>query len=369
MRLFLGVLWAALLLVSGTAVGQARAQLRTVVETPMLSRVFTYQSDFDTQGILFHLGSSGGTQPYQNPVLRGVVAVSASSVADDSLPAHAIVGRDTVRFTTRAVAGSWVQVDFADARVRATRYTLKHYSTWDTEALRNWVLEGSRDGVAWTSLRAHVEDRALAKLGATASWELDPALGAFRFFRVRQTGLNSNRHHFLALSGMELYGTLLTPVAPVPIAQSTPTSKTYDYQSDTDGRGIVRALGTADGTQPYRNPVLRGQMLVTASSSGDNVEAPADVLDNLPIRFATARGPGAWVQFDFRGRKIAPTRYGLRHYATWDTEALRNWVLEGSNDRVTWTTLSRHDNDSSLRSKGDYRTWPIPSASVAAHAH
>jgi hypothetical protein len=46
---------------------------------------------------------------------------------------------------------------------RPNAYTLRHYSSWDVEALRSWRLEGSSDGgLTWTPIRVHVDDASLA---------------------------------------------------------------------------------------------------------------------------------------------------------------------------------------------------------------
>ena len=48
-------------------------------------------------------------------------------------------------------------------------------------------------------------------------------------------------------------------------------------------------------------------------------------------------------------RRVAPTKYTLKHgYTTWDY-MLRNWVLEGSLDgQAPWTILRTHATDQSL---------------------
>ncbi len=97
--------------------------------------------------------------------------------------------------------------DFKSRRVKVRAYTLKHYTSWDTEALRDWVLEGSNDKNNWTVLREHVGDTALNGKGSTHTWSVS-ASGSFRYLRVRMTGLNSNKHWYLALSGFEVYGDL-----------------------------------------------------------------------------------------------------------------------------------------------------------------
>jgi hypothetical protein len=94
-----------------------------------------------------------------------------------------------------------------------TTDTLRHYSSYDVEALRNWRVDASTDGVTWTTLREHVDDAALAAKGASHTWVLtSPACDEFyTHFRVFMTGKNSNTNWYLALSGFELYGTLRGP--------------------------------------------------------------------------------------------------------------------------------------------------------------
>ena len=60
---------------------------------------------------------------------------------------------------------------------------------------------------------------------------------------------------------------------------------------------------------------------------------------------------------------LKPTHYKLRHYASYDREALRNWRLEGSNDKKNWTILKNHVNDESIKEKGQCCTWKVDNTS------
>lgn len=146
--------------------------------------------------------------------------VLVSSLAADSTPASAAVGLDVVRCVTRAEPNSWFQFDLSPRRVavRPSAYSLRHYSSWDVEAVRNWVFQGSVDGATWTTLRAHKEDTTLNGKGAAATWALQdvPEQGYFSHFRVFQTGPNSNKHFYLPISGFELFGTVILPKGPLP---------------------------------------------------------------------------------------------------------------------------------------------------------
>lgn len=68
--------------------------------------------------------------------------------------------------------------------------------------------QGSNDGQNWTIIKRHVEDPALNAKGATNTWKLSGAVEPYRMFRILQWGINSNKHNYLSLSGIEFYGTL-----------------------------------------------------------------------------------------------------------------------------------------------------------------
>lgn len=78
--------------------------------------------------------------------------------------------------------------------------------------LRSWHLQGRvREGQDWVTLCVHT--RADMNLlqdipYATAGWKISSKLGAYRYFRVLQTGKNSIGNDVLSISGIDLYGTL-----------------------------------------------------------------------------------------------------------------------------------------------------------------
>lgn len=170
---------------------------------------------FDERGVLFHLGTKGGTQPYANPHGgdSGVVA-SMSSVRDGADPKRLTEHRhgSAVFNQTDNKPGQWAAVDLGASH----RLVLDHYALrndQDNEYLRSWILEGSNDADTWQPLREHKNDASLAAPMAVAAWALDgAAVGgrSFRHFRVRQTGKNSSGTDTLCCAGIELYGRLAT---------------------------------------------------------------------------------------------------------------------------------------------------------------
>jgi len=123
-------------------------------------------------------------------------------------------GGDVYNFTANT-PDSWMAVDLGAAhRLVPDHYALRAGKHVDgTHKLRHWVLEGSADGAAWSVLRAHADDSSCNRKMGVAAWALDgAAVGgrAFRHFRVRQTGKNSNNNDWLHCAGIELYGRLAT---------------------------------------------------------------------------------------------------------------------------------------------------------------
>ena len=92
-------------------------------------------------------------------------------------------------------------------------FLFRHCISFDSECIRNWVIEGSNDTTSgangsWTLLR---QDETINRKGASATFDIEPSLvqgRSFSKFRIRQTGVNSNSHHYLACSGFEIYGTV-----------------------------------------------------------------------------------------------------------------------------------------------------------------
>ena len=192
----------------------------------------------DTHGILYFLGTKRYSSPYTNPHDMGAVEVIASSLGKDSAPAAAVVGRESVRCVTQNKPGSFFTLDLKTVSCKPTHYTLRHYSSANQEALRTWELRGSADGKAWEKLKTHRSDAKLDKAGKCSTWPLS-CDRFYRFFRVVQTGKNSNNTHYLALSGLELYGSLQE--------DGKPLRRPQRVRAAGDSAALADATGGAGG--------------------------------------------------------------------------------------------------------------------------
>ena len=172
-------------------------------------REFRFESAFDTNGILHHIGTRGGTTAYRNPHEAGWVVSSSSSLGRGAVDRFVQHTHATgVHNYTNNRPQSWMAVDLGEGRVLVVdHYCLRSDQQNNAHKLCNWELQGSLDGQTWQTLRAHQDDTSLLPQAmSTAAWPVDAGAQAFRHFRVLQTGLNSAKQNLLMCAGIELYG-------------------------------------------------------------------------------------------------------------------------------------------------------------------
>eukprot|EP01047_Picozoa_sp_COSAG01_P002570 COSAG01_NODE_68_length_28978_cov_182.027777_31_plen_523_part_00 len=166
---------------------------------------------FDEAGVLHFIATEGGTSPYVNPHTAGRVVASCSSECTEAHTVDRFVaGPYEGEFATANNPNSWVAVDLgAGRRLTVNHYALRHGVRYHTNCLRNWELQGSEDGLVWTTLRRHDDDRTIVERSwYVAFWEVEGVTTPYRHFRVHQHGRDSSGDEFLVCSGIELYGTL-----------------------------------------------------------------------------------------------------------------------------------------------------------------
>ena len=172
-----------------------------------------FSAPFDTNGVLYHIATKGGTRPYVNPHEAGEVVSSTSSSShrlyDDMRFVQHTHTEPVDNFTVNGES-SWMAVDLGEGRsLVADYYCLRSDADSDGAGcwMRNWELQGSNDGDEWAVLRSHEDDGSLSSEAmSTAAWTVDAAGRAFRRFRILQTGPEAAGSHCLCCAGIELYG-------------------------------------------------------------------------------------------------------------------------------------------------------------------
>ena len=115
---------------------------------------------------------------------------------------------------TAAQRGSWWCVDLGENYLLfLTHYALRHGKKEGDSLLCQWMLQGSIDEENWKDLESKENGYRPNFRGykpyVTGTWPAKGEVGAFRYFRILQTGRNSSGKHGMFLYGIELYGVLL----------------------------------------------------------------------------------------------------------------------------------------------------------------
>ena len=175
-------------------------------------------SGVDNKGLFYWIGTNGGSASvWQNPLRYNLVNLLTSEGSSRRLAygsGEDILSRDINPCNTHLhdKPNGWISIDLG-LWVIPTAYTLRHAKGYPNSALRNWDFEVSKDNITWVVLMYHVEDTALTEPGSVASWPLCPppahATDAWRYLRLRMTGVNSGNSHIFSISGLEVYGTIV----------------------------------------------------------------------------------------------------------------------------------------------------------------
>jgi hypothetical protein len=111
--------------------------------------------------------------------------------------------------------------------------------------------------------------------------------------------------------------------------------------------GVLHYLGTQGGARPYQNPHVAGEVIARRSTIGGGTPE-ALVHNRLDLECWTDDRAGSWISVDLgEGRTLCPEAYAVRS-TSHSHSKLRHWQLQASEDGVTWVTLRRHANDTTL---------------------
>jgi len=175
----------------------------------MGSCFFHPRTTFDNQGLLYWLGQNKGIDAWQNPVTKGLVALSCSSAWGGAGPDPSICGlgnQPHLFFWTNNELNGWIRFDI-DPRNNSIKFLPTHYvygfqtNMWMP---RNWNFEGSLDGNHWDMLKVHNNDQTIQ--GASNYMFEVHTDNSYRYFRLHVTGPDSSATNYLGLSAFEMFG-------------------------------------------------------------------------------------------------------------------------------------------------------------------
>lgn len=134
--------------------------------------------------------------------------------------------------------------------------------------------------------------------------------------------------------------------------------KTFDPNESDPFCGIINYLrGISNGR-------IIGEIEVSASSVNTNDECykPETVaLKENPFGwFASDNIEDSWLEIDFKKHRIIPSAYSIRSYQdSPNNDHLRNWVIEVSNDHISWEIIDNVENCSYLNGDRFVHTFKI----------
>ena len=136
------------------------------------------------------------------------------------------------------------------------------------------------------------------------------------------------------------------------------TGKTFEYTEDKVFKGIFNYLQTQTGGK------IENEVNFTSSSvaSSSDCYKPSNValFGDTNNYFHSKNVEGSWICFDFNDRRVVPTHYTVKS-VNWgvNDHHPKSWVIEGSNDNISWETIDEEKNCSYLNGVSLVHTFPM----------
>lgn len=164
------------------------------------TRTFRMQDGQLFHGILHHLCTMCG----DNAARAGLVEISASSRAHGE-PSMLIDENNMDYFGTIDRAGSWIMVDFQNARISLTGYSLRTHRHEGNGHITGWTIECKNDG-DWVLVDQRENVTELSRLGNAEFFSVPNPSPRVRFVKLTQTLRNTMGYNNLRLSAIEFFG-------------------------------------------------------------------------------------------------------------------------------------------------------------------
>jgi hypothetical protein len=169
---------------------------------------YPFNAQAPLEGVIAGLTRQGGG----NVADTGAVEVSASACLNESrFPPRfaADLTGDNV-FVSVDKPNQWLCYNFAPRRLRVTHYAIRsRFDGWaNSNNPKSWVVEVSPDAENWTLADTQADNDDLNNTNRIKAFELlAPVEG--QYVRLRQTAAAHSDKNVLAISGFELFGTLI----------------------------------------------------------------------------------------------------------------------------------------------------------------
>jgi hypothetical protein len=239
-------------LIYNSSIGQWQAG-----DVTTLSYSFTWQSNGDTRGVLYWLGTEALKVPHTSPALKSQpygLTVTLSSNLPGTPTSYAADRNVNTLVSTASEPGAWIMFDFGSNKLLSPKeYTIRGRNDSDTRHLRNWKIQVSQDGLSnWIDVDTQTNNPSIIQggyfYGATT------AVDSYRYVRVLQTGLDSDGTEYLTLSEVEFYGDLVMSGVSAPTTtDDLPEGTTNLYYTNTRVSSYLSSATNYVGTNALTN--------------------------------------------------------------------------------------------------------------------
>ena len=167
--------------------------------------LLNWESNGDTNGILYYLGTNAKTENWVNPHVSGKVICSISAGGNGNV--GTLADRTLQSNYTPDVVNPWVGVDLKTTKLKLSRYTFRHDVNTGYYA-RSWRLDGSNDGGNWTTLDTQTNNTQINAAGAWASIPVNITT-PYQYFRITMTDRNTSTSYEFCCCEFEFYGEVI----------------------------------------------------------------------------------------------------------------------------------------------------------------
>lgn len=164
---------------------------------------FPFDENKKFDGILRHMKNEGS-------INRKVSVTSSSNISID-VPTNVYeYDNDDSLFYSKenGKEDQWLCFDFKEHKIIPTNYTMRSTASFDKP--KSWVLEGSNDNSKWDVIDERKDDSSLKQNMTIKTFTVSSnAKNAYRYVRIRQTGLNWYNRYYLTFGKFEFYGVFI----------------------------------------------------------------------------------------------------------------------------------------------------------------
>lgn len=115
--------------------------------------------------------------------------------------------KNTSQTNTGVNDNAWICIGFKNNEINPTHYTIR--SGYDSDNLKSFVIEGSKDKSQWTKLDEENNISYLQQNGSVHTFPIhNETHQSFKYLRIRLTGPNWYNRSLLQLSSIDFYGEL-----------------------------------------------------------------------------------------------------------------------------------------------------------------